>query len=148
MDIPRAYPTNARSKEYQELLETIEDSGECPFCVFPKYHKGEVLPELSGKFWTTGSNHPSYPGSQAHILLLTKRHVVKIEELTNDEWAELKKLFGVITSHYLLEGATLVFRSGHQKHTGGTIGHLHCQVVSGDPEHEDYKETGIVTRIG
>jgi len=147
-DIPYVYPPNARSAEYRALLETIKTTNECPFCVFPKYHKGEVLPELSGEHWVVGTNHPSYQGSRAHLILITRRHIQKIEELSDEEWSSLHNTFVKTINTFKLNGATLIFRSGHPKHTGGTIGHLHCQIVSGDPENPDYPESGIVSRIG
>jgi len=80
------------------------------------------------------------------FLLIHKEHVAHIEELSPEAFLELQKIFESVVSDNNLEGATLLVRSGHPKNTGGTVGHLHAQIISGDSDSEGYEP--VIVRVG
>lgn len=137
--------SNAKSKDEMEALEKIAKGDFCPFCQ-PDYIKNEHGKPIlkDGKFWFATENRWPYAGSSNHLVFIHKKHHVSLLDLSTDEWIELKEMVSNLVNELKIPGATFLMRFGDNKYTGGTVTHLHAQLVSGDPE----KGEKVLARVG
>jgi len=136
---------NARSEDQANALKAIEKGKFCPFCR-PDYikneHKKPILHE--GKFWLATENRWPYEGAEHHLLFIHKEHIEHISSVTSESWAELKAIVSKMTKDLKMAGATFMLRFGDSSRTGGTVTHLHAQLVSGDPKNKK----PVLARVG
>ncbi len=140
--IPFVYSEYGGSDEYTKYLEQIAKDGVCPFCKkhLSKYHKEPIIEEFENWLLTTNQHRGK------RFLVILKEHKTSIEDLPIDVFVELQEIFKFVVNKNSLRGATLLVRSGHPKNTGGTVGHLHAQIISGNPDNPNYEP--IITRVG
>jgi len=139
-------PDMARSDEVKEELLRIQEKGFCPFCsrdYLENEHPKQILKETDN--WLVTENRWVYKNSKTHLLFIHKRHLTNLSELPNDELLELFDLIREIEEENNIPGATLVWRHGECMATGGTLYHLHAQLVSGDISVPDREPA--ITRI-
>ncbi len=140
---------NARVDEQRKVMERIVKNGECPFCSenLCKYHPKPIILETG--HWIVTENAWPYEMTKNHFLLISQRHIESSEELSRDEWADLKGILEILKERFNLTHGTLLMRFGDSSKTGGTVKHLHIQVVQSDPTHPNYdSKKGLRTRIG
>lgn len=118
----------------------------CPFCMehFLKYHTKPLIKE--GRYWVLTENFEPYKGSKNHLLAVSKKHVQHFEKLSPAAQAELFKLFGDEARKRKILGGAFFMRFGDTEYTGGTVEHLHAQLVSGGKRGKN-KEP-LVTFLG
>ncbi len=92
-----------------------------------------------GNFMAVYDLRPMLPG---HALLIPKRHVMQVSELTKDELASfswmLKKVIPVLLKTYGADSYNLAVNYG--KNAGMSVGHLHFHILprsSGDIFHRN-----------
>lgn len=134
---------NARRKKQREVMEQIKNDGVCPFCVehLEKYHTEPILEKREG--WIVTNNAYPYEGSSTHLLFIHQKHITHASEITKEEWGELHALVEKYVKKFELAGATLLMRFGNTNCTGGTVEHLHAQVVSSDPDSDKEVKTRV-----
>ena len=122
---------NARSKAYAAILRRITKDKVCPFCEkhFLKYHIRPIL--KTGTYWLLTENFHPYSGAKHHLLAVSRTHVEHFEKLSPAAHAELFKLFGAEARKRGIRGGTIFMRFGETEYTGGSVNHLHAQLVSG-----------------
>jgi diadenosine tetraphosphate (Ap4A) HIT family hydrolase len=113
--------------KYVEFVE----SGKCPFCA------PNIKNQLVGTtaYWRIVENQYPYKHVDGtvvrlHLLLLPKRHVVTLEELSLEEWADLFRAISAATERFpfLADGFGLAVRVGE---IGGvTLNHLHPHLIA------------------
>lgn len=127
----------SRTPEQKKVMEQIDRDGVCPFCVDfcqgnpPRYHTKPILKESS--FWSLTENFHPYEGTSLHLVLIAKRHITRPSELTADEWADVQEFLAWIDTTYHVEGGALLMRFGNTEWTGGSVEHLHAQIIVGGP---------------
>lgn len=134
---------NARSEEQIAALKKIREGNFCPFCrreYLEKEHKKPILLETDE--WLATENRWPYEGTKTHLLLIHKKHITHVNELSSKAWTDLHEIIKKLTEKIL--GGTLLMRFGSTANTGATVEHLHAHLVSGDP---DYKKP-ILARVG
>ena len=139
---------NARPGIYQKVIEDIHKSSICPFCAehIKKIHKNPIREEGS---WLITNNMYPYKPSKNHLLIIHKKHIEHINELSDEAWHELFKIVKEENNKLKIDGGTLMMRFGDSKYTGSSVSHLHCHIVQSDPDHPEYEKTkGILTRVG
>ena len=99
-----------------------------------KYHTRPIIKE--GRYWVITENFEPYKGSKHHLLAVSKKHVQHFEKLSPAAQAELFKLFGDETRRRKILGGALFMRFGNTDYTGGTVEHLHSQLISGGKRGE------------
>lgn len=137
--------SNAKSEDEIRALNQIASDKICPFCgkdYLEKEHKKPILEET--KHWLATENRWPYKGSSAHLLLIHKKHVEHLLDISPEAWIELRELAIRMVEKLQIPGATLIMRFGDFRYTGGTVTHLHAQIVSGDPE----KGEPVIARVG
>lgn len=90
-----------------------------------------------------------YPYNPGHLIVFPKRHVLKLQELTDEEALDIHKLTSkaitIITKAWRTEGFNLGYNIG--KHSGGSIPHIHQHIVPRFPNEAGYLDVLANTRI-
>lgn len=136
---------NSRGTDVTAALQKIEAEKICPFCgkdYLTKEHKKPILEETG--HWLATENRWPYKGSRNHLLFIHKKHADHLNQVSASAWNELKDLVDKMVSRFNIPGATLLLRFGDSRHTGGTVTHLHAQLISGDPD----KGEPVIARVG
>ncbi len=112
-------------------MERIKKDNVCPFCEehFLKYHTKPILKK--GKHWIITENFQPYEGTKHHLIAVSRTHVTSFEKLSSAAQAELFSLFGAQVKKRAIKGGALFMRFGNTDYTGGSVEHLHAQLISG-----------------
>jgi diadenosine tetraphosphate (Ap4A) HIT family hydrolase len=130
---------------YSSVIAKIQQDGVCPFCKdqLTKYHKNPIL--LEGKYWLITENMYPYKGTQHHFLLIHKRHVNHMKDLSTKAWTELEKISNQVFKDYHVEGGSFLMRFGDTRYTGASVTHLHAHIIIADP---DPSRDPVLARVG
>ncbi len=122
---------HARTDTQRMVMEQIKHDGVCPFCRthLPSYHTKPILFETA--HWIVTTNFAPYTGTQHHFLLIAQTHVTQLHELGSDAHRDFFAIIERLGREYDIPGSTLLIRSGNTKYTGGTVTHLHAQLIVG-----------------
>jgi diadenosine tetraphosphate (Ap4A) HIT family hydrolase len=104
----------------------------CPFCDV-KIIRKQGCRSLEGKFWRVFVN--KYPYMDGNLMLVTKRHIRNINELSQEEEKEFCKILKIaldkLKNIFKTEDFNISVSIG--KNAGASIEHLHWQII---PRHE------------
>jgi diadenosine tetraphosphate (Ap4A) HIT family hydrolase len=129
------YPLNARGEEQRQKMLDLEASGTCIYCPEHLGPAGNNRILLSNTTWALVTNAFPYPGSLHHMMLVPVEHVSRLTELSpmcrEGYWDILERMERELNLDYHVDGV----RNGDPAFTGGTIVHLHIQVIVSDPNH-------------
>jgi diadenosine tetraphosphate (Ap4A) HIT family hydrolase len=137
---------NARKEEQIEVMKKIIADGVCPFChdfvekVKPSYHSNPVL--IESDFWIVTRNAWPYEHTKEHLVFVIKRHILKPEEMKEEEILDLWSIIKQIKQQLNITHSTLLMRSFSTGMTGATVQHLHAQLVVSAGEEP------VITRVG
>jgi diadenosine tetraphosphate (Ap4A) HIT family hydrolase len=122
---------HARTDFQREIMKRIAKDKVCPFCEahFLKYHTRPIIKK--GIHWTLTENFAPYEGSKHHLLAVSRKHVRNFAELSPAAHAELLALFAHESKKRGIKGGTVFMRFGDTDYTGGSVAHLHAQLISG-----------------
>lgn len=137
---------NARKPAQIKQMIELKKQGICPFCQkhLSKTHANPV--EMNGEYWVVTKNDYPYNGTKIHYLLIHKKHISKISQISPKASIELIRLIKKICRKHSVLGETLVMRSGDTSYTGASIEHLHAHVISGAKQNK--KAEILTTTIG
>lgn len=122
---------NARVKEQAEQMKNIERAGICPFCRkhFEENHKAPILWE--SKYWLLTKNDYPYEGAQIHLLIVSKRHIEHVTDVSFRASMNLFLLLRWTCNKFSIRGGSFLMRFGNMHYTGATIAHLHAHIIVG-----------------
>ena len=143
MKQPLVDPDKAQGKEYKNVLAIIRRKKLCPFCL-ENFHfsKHKILRDLGG--WYLVKNSYSYQDSQFAFLIIAKRHLDKIEELTPGDWVNVQNLFTLAVKRFHIRGGALIIRFGLTRLSGATIKHLHFHLISPRVNHKTRRADPLI----
>ena len=138
--------SHARTSFQRDVMEQIKRDKVCPFCTknFLRYHTKPIL--RKGDYWLVTENFEPYRGSKCHLLAVSLRHATHFKELPSVAYRELFILFARELKKRKIRGGAVFMRFGNTDYTGGTVEHLHVQMVSGVKRGKGKKP--LVTHIG
>ncbi len=138
--------THRPGKVYGKVIDDIKKDGVCPFCPenLLKYHKNPILKD--GAYWLLTNNMYPYEAAKYHVLIIHKKHIESMAEISSEAWAEVKVLTEAFAKENNIPGGTFIMRFGDTRYTGATVRHLHAGFVS--PYGEDKNCKPIIARIG
>ncbi len=120
--------TFAKSAEYRQILESVSQAGNCPFCPEHfKYHKEPIL-KKNGSWLLTRNSWP-YKNAAEHFLIISTVHKETLDELSGADLLAVKKLTSWAQTEFKLAGGGLTLRFGDTTHTGATVCHLHFHLI-------------------
>ena len=123
---------NARYNEQRKVMKSIEEEGFCPFC--PEHiHKSQLMPIIKeGQYWHLRENRWPYKNTRVHFLLIHKKHVEKLSEISPEAAKEFFEMTKWAEKEFQIEGGSIGFRFGDFKFNGGTVYHLHAHIIVAD----------------
>src|SRR6266498_398495 len=136
------YLENARKPEQRAVMEKILARGECPFC--PKnLYKTHVRPIFrEGIHWIVTDNQWPYENTRLHLLVIHRFHVERLVDISPEAWRDLGNLVAWAEHEYQIDGGALGLRFGDPAKNGGTVRHLHAQLLTAnitDKSNPNYK---------
>lgn len=131
---------------YKNVIKKIRDDGVCPFCPehFTRYHKKPII--KTGRYWILTDNSYPYKGTRHHLLLIHKKHIETISDISAQAWSELLKITQAEAKKRTIAGGTFYVRFGDTSYTGASVTHLHANLVSPDAGNKNREP--IFVRIG
>jgi diadenosine tetraphosphate (Ap4A) HIT family hydrolase len=125
--LEEAYKTARTSGAYDQIWQTV---GRCVFCDHDKTQKQHEVYEENGVYMTV----PAYAYVDGHLLVIPRRHVHSVKELTSEEWDTMRKLFYVakkmIREVHGIKGMQIVLKDGVTAQS--TVEHLHFHCIPFD----------------
>lgn len=110
--------------EYDDIWQTV---GRCVFCDHDKTQKHHEVYEEDGVYMTV----PAYAYVDGHMLVIPRRHVRSVKELTQDEWETMRKMFYIakkmIRETHGVKGMQIVQKDGVEAQS--TVEHLHFHCI-------------------
>ena len=138
-------PRFARKGEYEKVIKAIIAAGHCPFCPENfRYHKNPILKNT--KNWLITLSSWPYKNSRLHFLILSKKHKEKFEELSIEDFREVKTLVQWANKKFEIKGGGLTLRFGNTDFTGSTVAHLHFHLIT--PNLKNGKSLPVYFPIG
>jgi histidine triad (HIT) family protein len=121
------FKTARTTGAYDQIWQTV---GRCVFCDHDKTQENHEVYEEDGVYMTV----PAYAYIDGHLLVIPRRHVRSVKELTPDEWETMRKLFylakKMIRKVYGIKGMQIVQKDGRDAQS--TVEHLHFHCVPFD----------------
>jgi len=118
----------AKSEEYKNTLEAIENTAKCPFCKDNfKYHKKKILRKEKNWF-ITESSWP-YKNSKFHFLVISEKHKENFKDLKAADLKIVSDLTNWAIKKYKIKGGALSLRFGDTNYTGASVCHLHFHFI-------------------
>lgn len=112
---------------YDHIWQTV---GRCVFCGHDDVQELHEVYEENGVYMTV----PAYAYIDGHLLIIPRRHVHSVKELTSAEWETMRKLFylakKMIREVYGIKGMQIVQKDGRDAQS--TVEHLHFHCVPFD----------------
>lgn len=140
------YLNGARHLDQLVQMLIISSKGICSFCpeYLTQFHTGEIVTQNTN--WQIVNNGWPYRGTSVHFLVIPKRHLTDLTQISPAEWLDLSSVIKKLVTDYSLTGYSLFCRSGNMKQTGATVAHLHFHLLSG--QNEDGKGQPIKVKLG
>jgi diadenosine tetraphosphate (Ap4A) HIT family hydrolase len=138
--------SEARVSEQLEQMQKLRELGICPFCpeYLAAYHREPIL--FQNEYWVVTKNDWPYEGSEIHLLLIHKRHIQSLKEISLEASVSLHSAFDWIMREFHIPGGAFVMRFGEMNYNGATVSHLHAHIVSGSEKNE--RSEPIKVKIG
>jgi len=121
----------ARSEAQRENMRRLAAEGRCFMCYenLMKYENNRV--EFETPHWIITHNAYPYEGTKHHILLVARRHVKAISDLTKAERADLPEAIVKVEKHWQLDSYGIGMRTGDFRYNGASVEHLHAHIIVG-----------------
>ena len=96
----------------------------CPFC---ELSKDEIIRQNKFAILTMARA----PYTKNHLLIVTKRHVMKLNKMNSNEKNDVEKLvyYGMNKLHKKYKDVTVLYKEGSKKGVGKSIDHLHYHLI-------------------
>lgn len=115
------------SGAYDQIWQTI---GRCVFCDHDKTQERHEIYSEKNVYMTV----PAFAYVDGHLLIIPRRHVRSVKELTAEEWETMRKMFylakKMIRSAHGVKGMQIVQKDGATAQS--TVEHLHFHCIPFD----------------
>ena len=140
--------SHAHNVNQLRKMKEIDKLGICHLCpkYLEKYHDSPI--EKMGKYWAVTKNDYPYSGTALHYMLIHRKHIEHISQLTAPALAELAQHFKWLSKKYKLPAGGFFMRFGDTRYTGATATHLHAHVVLGAPRNKNKKQKILNAPLG
>lgn len=121
------FKTARTTGEYDQIWQTV---GRCVFCDHDETQKHHEIYSEAGVYMTV----PAYAYVDGHLLVIPRRHVTSVKELTPEEWETMRKMFylakKIIRKTHNIKGMQIVQKDGVTAQS--TVEHLHFHCIPFD----------------
>ena len=112
---------------YDKIWQTV---GRCVFCGHDEVEKHHEIYEENGVYMTV----PAYAYIDGQLLVIPRRHIRSVKELTPEEWEAMRKMFylakKMIREVHGIKGMQIVQKEGRDAQS--TVEHLHFHCIPFD----------------
>ncbi len=129
-----------RNEEQMRRMKKCEEEGVCYLCTRLNTHADIIY---SGNYWFIMKNDFPYEGSRYHYLIISKRHVTRMTELSDEEWSEKIKMIQWLEKHLQTPGFSEFSRNGNMMYTHASLDHLHFHFLVGSEKREDSEKIKV-----
>jgi hypothetical protein len=126
---------NAGNFRYYQELKANVTSGKCPFCDINRELNVVLFENNSWMIWINPVAKKSN-GLATHLVAPAKRHILKADDITRDEWADWHEVWQFAFGQYPMLGGALFSRFGDPALNAGTIRHFHHNLYVPDGTKE------------
>ena len=133
-----SFRTARTTGAYDHIWQTV---GRCVFCGHDAVQEHHEVYEENGVYMTV----PAYAYIDGHLLVIPRRHIRSVKELTPEEWETMRKMFylakKMIREVYGIKGMQIVQKDGRDAQS--TVEHLHFHCVpfdAPDLSHWNYRD--------
>lgn len=121
-------------KQYCGMRQGFEE-GACTFCKLNRELNEVVWEDDNCMVWHV---HPKFmrPELRLHILIVPKRHVRFLADLSISEWISLGNATAYTRKHFGYTGGLFHAREGDMRNNAGTVPHLHINIFEPNGEGE------------
>lgn len=139
---------HVRTEKQRDRMVQAEQKDICPFCPegLVQIHRMPIIQE-SPLFFVTASAFP-YEGTSAHYMIIPKRHLTDVGQLSAEDWKEIGYLFAWLREHCSLRSGGMFLRFGDMDRTGSSVAHIHFQVLSGTKKYSDEGREPLRVKLG
>jgi ATP adenylyltransferase len=131
--MPSRYNLEAgRSKKQVENMQELEAEGKCFMCyeTLKGYENNRI--EFETDHWVITENSYPYKNTTLHMILIAKRHVRALSDLTKAERADLTEAAVQVEQRWKLDSYALCMRNGDMRYNGASVDHLHAHIIVGE----------------
>ena len=121
--------TFAKGKgEYEDVINAIEKTGLCPFCLENfKHHKKQIIKKI-GNWFITENSWP-YKNAKKHFIIISRGHKENFSDLSLKDFKEIREIVNFAIKEFNIRGGALALRFGNTNYTGATVCHLHFHLI-------------------
>jgi ATP adenylyltransferase len=129
-----------RSKAQVENMKQLAEAGRCFMCYenLITYENNRI--EFETDHWIVTPNAYPYEHTTLHLLVIARRHVKTMTDLTHEERADLGEAIAQVEERFKLDSYAFGLRSGDFRYNGASVEHLHGHVVVGKRELEGFEK--------
>lgn len=128
------------SGKYKEVLANLDK------CVFCDLREKYLIEEIDGVVLTAAL----FPYINGHIMVIPRRHIVHLAEMTGAEWLATKKLIekgtSLLRQKLGIKGVNVIYRESEAcEDSGKTVAHAHINIIPFDTKlfKFEYQEISI-----
>lgn len=136
-------PTNSRNLEQKNIIQQFLDEGKDPF---DRKNIEEIYSEKDGikkhnqvisenEYWYAIPNLWPYKGSKQHLVIICKRNIVTITQITPVEAIALQAIQEELVENFSIVGGAFCMRFGDSFTAGTTCTRLHGHLIT--PEENE-----------
>ncbi|PID32226.1 hypothetical protein CR970_01405 [Candidatus Saccharibacteria bacterium] len=122
-----AFRTARTSGAYDNIWQTV---GRCVFCDHDQTQQHHEIYQEADVYMTV----PAYAYIDGHLLVIPRRHLCSVKELTPNEWEAMRKMFylakKMMREAYGIKGMQIVQKDGRDAQS--TVEHLHFHCIPFD----------------
>lgn len=140
MSRPKGYNLDvARYDEQLKQMADLMDRGVCAFCRENIEAEQKNPIEIETDHWVVKKNDYPYENTRLHLLLIAKKHVNSLAELSESARHDFTDVIASIETDRKLKYYSIGMRSGDMRHTASSVEHLHAHLVVGDTEDPNHE---------
>ncbi|MBP3840540.1 MAG: adenylyltransferase/cytidyltransferase family protein [Bacilli bacterium] len=119
------YPPNSRKQEQLDIMTNFEKNDKDP--LDPDLIEQDIL--FFTKYWYISENRFPYENVERQFLIASRYPVYNIEDMSEEMWDDLNKVWLKLISEYGLDGGALCFRFGDPSLSGASLKRLHAHLI-------------------
>ena len=130
----------ARSEAQLKNMQELTEAGRCFMCYenLIKYENNRI--EFETAHWIITPNAYPYEHTSLHVLIIARRHVKNMSDLTHEERADLAEAIVKAEKHWKLDSYAFGLRSGDFRYNGASVEHLHGHIVVGTRDPQTFEK--------
>lgn len=120
---------NVRDETMHKKWQQILSDGIDPFnpAHVEKYIDGKII--MKTTHWYVFKNDHQYKNTKHHFVIVSNNFYKTDQEITNNEWLELKQTKEKLCEKYHITSGGFSFRFGDMKVSGASVQHFHAHII-------------------